>query len=117
MHAITFLPTKDLDAVHRFMEIVLPGSLTLDQGRCRIYGVGGGFWGFCESMTALPNPERVVLTIVMDDIAEFHDRLTRLGIYCDGKPRTNERFQIYHFYSEMPDGYRLEVQRFLHPFP
>lgn len=115
---ITFLPTADLTACAHFYETVMLLPLAVDQGSIRIYQVAtGGFLGFCQSDDPAPNDERIILTFVCDDVDGWHARLRTQGIATDGTPRVNEKYQIYHFFAHDPDGYRIEVQRFLHPFP
>ncbi|GMV89081.1 MAG: hypothetical protein AMXMBFR81_20120 [Chthonomonas sp.] len=112
---ITFLPTADLEATHRFYSGVLGLDLVLDQGSCRIYRVvGTSYWGFCER-AAPTAPEQVVLTVCSDDVDARHRRFESSGLPTDGPPRTHAAFGIYHFYARDPNGYRIEVQRFLDP--
>ena len=115
---ITFVPVADLARSASFYETVLLLHLTLDQGGIRIYrAANGGFIGLCQSDGPLSADDRLILTFVTDRVDEWHTRLTAQGVPTDGAPRENERYQIYHFFARDPDGYRLEVQRFLHPFP
>lgn len=39
----------------------------------------------------------------------------KLEDIADGKPRHNERYQIYQFFAKDPEGRNLEFQAFLHP--
>ena len=117
MHAITFLPTTDLHVTHEFYAEHLRLPMVLDQGTCRVYQVGTAFWGFCQSETPVADPRRVTLTIVDEDVDAWHRRLAASGVSVDGEPRENTRYRIYHFYATDPNGYQLEVQRFLHTFP
>jgi catechol 2,3-dioxygenase-like lactoylglutathione lyase family enzyme len=115
---ITFLPVVDLAASAQFYETVLLLPLEVDQGTVRIYrSAEGGYLGICQSETPLASDERLMITFVIDDVDGWYERLIAQGVSVDGAPRTNERYQIYHFFARDPDGYRLEVQRFLHPFP
>jgi predicted enzyme related to lactoylglutathione lyase len=117
-HFIQFLPTPDLATTARFYEDVIGLELIVDQGTCRIYRVShGGFIGFCQNPHALPNHDGLILTFVLDDVDGTHTRLSDLGLETDGPPRENPRYRIYHFFARDPNGYRLEVQRFLHAFP
>lgn len=118
MSAITFLPTPDLAETHRFYTEVLGLEMVLDQGACRVYRASGeAYWGFCTHLDPMPQPERVILTLVVDDVPGFHAKIVERGGAPDGPPRVNERFRIEHFFLVDPAGYRVEVQRFLHPFP
>jgi catechol 2,3-dioxygenase-like lactoylglutathione lyase family enzyme len=116
MHGITFLPTCDLAATNAFYHDVLDLEPALDQETCIIYRVGGAFWGFCESETGPVQPEQVILTLVADDVDGWYDLFVEAGIPCDAPPRENAKYRIYHFFAADPNGYRIEVQRFLHPF-
>jgi catechol 2,3-dioxygenase-like lactoylglutathione lyase family enzyme len=117
VQAITFLPTLDLEATHTFYAGQLGFPMVLDQGTCRVYQVGSAFWGFCRAGVPMSDPRRVTLTIVDKDVDAWHARLSKSGVTVDGEPRENPRYRIYHFYATDPNGYQIEVQRFLHPFP
>lgn len=115
---IQFLPTPDLSGTARFYETVIGLELKVDQGSCRIYRVSSnGFLGFCQNPVTPPDHDGVILTFVLDDVDGAHARFTAAGLQTDGPPRENPRYRIYHFFARDPNGYRLEVQRFLHAFP
>lgn len=115
---IVFVPVADLTRSAQFYETVLLLRPTVDQGGIKIYQVaGGGLLGLCQSEAPLAADDRLILTFVTERVDEWHMRLVAQGVATDGSPRTNERYQIYHFFARDPDGYRLEIQRFLHPFP
>ena len=115
---ITFLPVADLSASSAFYETALGFPLVVDQGSARIYrAVGGAFLGICQSEGALAADDRLILAFVADDVDAWHARLSAQGVATDGPPRANERYRIYHFFARDPDGYRIEIQRFMHPFP
>lgn len=112
--AITFLPTCDLGDTREFYQNALGLELALDQGSCLIFRVvGGGFWGFCQSTIDLASPERTILTLVTNDVDGWHTSLVERGVAVDAPPRVNPQYQIYHFFAADPNGYRIEVQRFL----
>lgn len=110
---IVFFPTTDLAATAAFYEQTLGLALTVDQGNCRIYRAGAGYVGFCQAETA-PQHDGLILTLVSDDVDGWYARLHAAGVPTDGAPRANPRYRIYHFFARDPNGYRLEVQRFLH---
>ncbi len=111
---ITFCYTSDLDTTTRFYTDVVGLSLALDQGACRIFRVReGAYLGFCDRDD---RPTKgVILTFVTEDVDGWHDRLASKGATILHEPRTNEEYGIYHFFFEDPNGYLLEVQRFLRP--
>jgi len=111
--AITFLPTNNLEATKEFYSERLGLKLVVDQGVCLIFKVtDAAFFGFCNHIQPLPNPDSVILTIVTDDPDAWHRHCQNAGIETDGEPRMNERYGICHFFAKDPNGYRVEFQRF-----
>lgn len=112
---ITFLKTRDLEATTRFYTEVMGFPLALDQGTCRIFKVRpGAFIGFCLT-TGLTGSEEVILTLEEPDVDGFCALLENRGAEIEIRPRLNERFQIYQMFLRDPNGYRIEIQRFLDP--
>lgn len=116
-YTITFFYYDDLNVVIPFYEQTLGFELVLDQGMARIYRVGGGsYFGIVDGnrghLHHQPN-SAVLLTIVVDDVTAWHDRLRQAGV-----PGMSEvlfgRF-CEHFFFEDPSGYAIEVQRFRDP--
>ncbi|MEF3274104.1 MAG: VOC family protein [Chloroflexus sp.] len=115
--AITFVPVTNLQVSAACYGGALGLPLVLDQGGIHIYRVTrGGYLGLCQQNQPSIADDRLILTIVTADVDVVYQRLIAAGIATDGPPRVNSRYQIYHFFARDPDGYRLEVQRFLHPF-
>lgn len=118
---IAFRPVRDLAASRDFYLRDLGLELARDQGACLIIRVApGGYLGLCQAGydgndAAPPADDRLIATLVVDDVEAVHRRLLRLGAEIDGPPRRNERFGIVQFFARDPDGYRLEVQRFDEP--
>lgn len=113
--AITFLYTRDLEAAHRFYSGLLGLEMILDQGSCRIYrAAAGAYLGFCQRETAPEQPpDFVIVTFVTPDVDGWYAALKREGVVFEGPPALNETYGIYHCFLRDPDGYRLEIQRFL----
>ena len=113
---LTFLYTRDLAATAHFYEEVLGLNLSVDQGSCRIYRVSSaGFVGFCERESAPEDPQGVILTFVTEDVDGWAGRLQKAGVALEKTPMLNEQFGIYHLFFRDPNGYLLEIQRFLDP--
>ncbi len=113
---ITFLYTRDLASTARFYEDVLGFQLALDQGSCRIYRIGAnGFVGFCERASAQDKPEGVIITFVTDEVDAWADRLKAEAVPLEKPPTLNEEYGIYHIFFRDPNGYLLEIQRFVDP--
>jgi predicted enzyme related to lactoylglutathione lyase len=111
---ITFLYTTDIQTAIPFYEDALGLELALDQGGCRIYHVNGrtSYIGICQREVPR-EPNGVIFTFVTQDVDAWYERITSKGITCEHAPRTNHDYGIYHFFVKDPNGYLIEVQRFL----
>jgi len=120
---VTFLYVGDLARSYAFYENILGLRPVLDQGVARIYRVGGGdaFLGICLSSAVqqAPTPDRaplgVIFTFVTQDVDGWHAALVEKGVSFEKAPAKNERYGIYNCFFRDPDGYLLEIQRFLSP--
>lgn len=112
---ITFCYTKDLEKTAAFYEHALGLTLALDQGGCHIYCVASkAFIGFCTRKDAA-EPQGVVLTLVTDNVDEWHARLAEQGVVFEKAPAFNPDYNIYHCFLRDPNGYLVEIQRFEDP--
>lgn len=117
---VTFLYTDDLAASRHFYADILGLPLTLDQGGCLIFTVcPNSFLGVCTSgaatQKAVERPEGVIVTLVSDDVDGWHARLVAAGVTIEKPPTLYEKFNIYHLFVRDPNGYLVEIQRFLDP--
>jgi catechol 2,3-dioxygenase-like lactoylglutathione lyase family enzyme len=113
---VTFLPTADLEATHAFYGDLIGLPLVRDQGLCRIYRTGvDAFVGFCARGYAIPREFRVVVTLLVDDVAEAFERLIDRGVVAETTPKHSPTFQVTSFFVRDPNGYLLELQRFDEP--
>ena len=111
---ITFLHTHDLVKTADFYENILKLPLVVDQGSCRIYRVSrDGYVGFCERAAMPDRPESIIITLVTDDVDGWHRFLDGKGVVFETKPAENPVYKIYHCFLRDPNGYRIEIQRFL----
>jgi len=110
---VIFLSVSDLDASSRFYGETLGLRMARDQRTCRIYHLSGSSYvGICKGEP--PRwPNGVTLTMVSDDVDGWHKHLQARGVSIRHPPQLNEKYQIYHFYLKDPDGYTIEIQRFL----
>ena len=113
---VTFLYTRDLATTVNFYEQVLGLSLVLDQGSCRIYRVSAdGFLGFCQRAEAPEAPSGIIVTLVTEDVDDWHARLVARGVSFENAPAFNPTYNIYHCFVRDPNGYLLEIQSFRDP--
>jgi catechol 2,3-dioxygenase-like lactoylglutathione lyase family enzyme len=113
---VTFLYTSDLEKTAGFYENTLGLSLVLDQGVCRIYRASGdAFLGFCQHLEAAERPEGVILTLVSQEVDQWHQYLLERDVPIEKAPALYPKFNIYHLFLRDPNGYLIEIQRFLDP--
>lgn len=120
---VTFLYVKDLERSERFYGDILGLELVLNQGLARIYRVGSGnaFLGICLSseVQQAPPPDRapfgVIVTFVTNDVDGAYSALRAKGVAFEKTPTTNTTYNIYNCFFRDPDGYLLEIQKFLSP--
>jgi catechol 2,3-dioxygenase-like lactoylglutathione lyase family enzyme len=117
---ITFIYTSDLARSTAFYEKTIGFQLWLDQGSCRIYHVSGsGLLGICQASdtskgAASEGPQRnVILTLVTEDVDGWYAHLRNQGVAFEKPPQQNDTYRIYHCFLRDPDGYLIEIQRFL----
>ena len=112
---ITFLKTKDLLETSEFYEQVMKLELVLDQVKCRIYQVCDNcYLGFCLT-DGTTGSEEVIYTFEIDDVDGFYNYLESQPVEVEVRPRLNRDYNIYQMFLRDPNGYLLEVQRFLDP--
>jgi catechol 2,3-dioxygenase-like lactoylglutathione lyase family enzyme len=113
---ITFLPTKNLDLTSKIYREILGLPLRLDQGSCHIFQITPeSHIGFCTGLKSVDSPHEIIITLVTDDVDDVYKYLVANGAQADAPPRINEQFQIHHFFITDPNGYRIEIQKFLDP--
>lgn len=111
---IVFFGTEDLEITHRFYHEIIGLSLYKDQGLCHIYDVeGGGKLGFCEHIKILKDKKSPIITLVVEDVDALYEKLVSNSIVVKHPPKENPKFNIYHFFLEDPNGYTVEIQKFL----
>jgi catechol 2,3-dioxygenase-like lactoylglutathione lyase family enzyme len=112
---IVFLKTRDLAETTRFYTQVMGFEYVLDQTTCRIFKMcSASYVGFCLT-DGSTGSEEVVLTLESDDVDGYTAQLEAAGATIEVRPRYNERYQIYQMFLRDPNGYLLEVQRFMDP--
>lgn len=114
--SITFFYTHDLAKTVQFYETVLGLTRVVDQGDCVIWRVSAeSFLGFCQRANAPEKPEGVIFTFVTEAVDEWAEQLRAHGIPLEKEPALTERYGIYNCFFRDPNGYLLEIQRFLDP--
>ena len=110
---ITFLPAKDLNATTHFYKEKLNLQLFLDQGDCVIFRTcENAYIGFCEREFTFFDG-KIILTFIVDDVDKNYDNLIKDNKLQVSKPMINSKYRIYHFFITDPNGYLVEIQKFL----
>lgn len=109
---IHFYGTKDLAKCHDFYVNKLGFSLYKDQGLCHIYQLtNSSFIGFCSHIPVICDERSPIITLVVQDVwSAYHSLKSWMEIE---EPTISRKFQIEHFFTQDPNGYTLEVQRFM----
>ena len=90
--------------------------LVLDQGSCRIYRISrDGYLGFCQRKEAIEPPAGIIFTIVTQEVDDWYKYLKGQGVDFEKPPAFNPNYNIYHCFLRDPNGYLIEIQRFLDP--
>lgn len=111
--SIVFTYTDDLEAGSAFFSEVLELDLVVDQGVCRIYRLTeSSFVGVCSIPGRPSNAAAVTITMVSDEVDEWHTFLASKGVEYVKPPGHSPEFEVYSSLFISPDGYRVEIQRF-----
>ncbi|NHN59571.1 MULTISPECIES: VOC family protein [Halorussus] len=112
MSAITFFATTDLERIVEFYTGTVGATVWLEQPDCTILKYDNQLLGFCERETA--DTEGIV-TFVYPDREGVDEMFEVLADRVREEPHENDRYDIYQFFAEDPDGRAVEFQTFLHP--
>lgn len=112
---ITFLGTKNLQKTSHFYQNILELPLYKDQkGICKIFSITAeSKIGFCKHMPVIFEEKCPILTLIVDDVDAVYKKLLDNDIAIEDAPKYNPTFNIYHSFFKDPNGYTIEVQKFL----
>jgi predicted enzyme related to lactoylglutathione lyase len=111
---ITFLGTKDLKKTSVFYQNILGLTLYKDQKTYLIFSINKqSKIGFCEHIPVIREDKSPIFTFITKDVDEVYHKLIQKGLEITERPKLNKKFSIYHFFFKDPNGYTIEIQRFL----
>lgn len=111
---ITFLGTKDIKKTSHFYHNILGLTIYKDQKICLIFHVNKqSKIGFCEHIPVIHDDKSPIITLVTEEVDEVYNNLINKGLKIVESPKLNKKFNIYHFFFKDPNGYTIEIQRFL----
>lgn len=114
---ITFLYYRDLEKAAEFYEEVMGFELTIDQGWAKIYRVTDSAYvgvvderrGYHRTSPTKP----VMVTFVVSDVDAWYRILKDKGVKTLNEPHDIEELGLRAFLLEDPEGYVIEVQKFI----
>ena len=111
---ITFLGTNDLKKTSNFYQKILGLTLYKDQKICLIFNINKqSKIGFCEHIPVIQDKKSPIMTFVTEEVDEVYKTLVNKGLKIVESPKLNKKYNIYHFFFKDPNGYTIEIQRFL----
>ena len=112
---ITWVYTDDLEHTSNFYENLLGLKLVIDEGSARIFQVSSTAQiGVCAAFeNRIVEPQGGMITLVTTEVDEWYSQLTSKGVTIKNPPCVLEKFNIYTFFLEDPNGYVIEIQQFL----
>jgi hypothetical protein len=111
---LVFFRTTRRERVVEWYTEVVGCDVWLEQPGCTILERDGFRVGFCDGDETEAGG---IVTFVYPDresVDEMHDRV---GEAAREEPHENERYDIYQFFADDPDGRTAEFQTFLHDLP
>lgn len=111
MSGIVFFATEALEEVVDFYRTKIGASVWLEQPDCTILRYDNLLFGFCERESA---ETEGIVTFVSETRDGVDDAYETLGEFAVDEPRENDRYRIYQFFAEDPEGRMVEFQTFLH---
>ncbi len=108
---IVFFRTTMLQELVDFYVNDIGMYVWLEQEDCIILSQGNLLLGFCDR--EVPELEGMVTFFypTKEDVDAMYDMLSHIAT---SQPVENEKYQIYQFFAEDPEGRALEFQAFLH---
>ncbi|MBN2334556.1 VOC family protein [Candidatus Bathyarchaeota archaeon] len=118
---LTFFYYKDLAAAAKFYEEVMGFKLVQDQRWAKIFmAAENSYMGCVDGNVGYHKPsddKPVMLTVVVDDPDAWYTHFKRHGVETLSEPHDDEELKLRIFLLRDPEGYVIEIQKFLEPFP
>ncbi len=115
----TFLYFEDLAEPAKFLEEALELKLVEDHGFAKIYRMSGeSFLGIVDEAGGhhkAQDKNAVLVTMVVDDVKPWHERLQCTGIRMLSGIKTVPEANLECFFFVGPGGYHFEIQKVLDP--
>jgi len=114
---MTLLYYRNTEKAYHFYEEILGLKLKIDQGYGRIYEVStNAFLGVMDERRGFlqsGHGKSVMISLITDEVDPWYETLQKKGVKLLSEPLTKEDIGIRSFLFEDPEGYILEIQKFL----
>lgn len=111
MSGILFMGTGMLETIKSFYIDQIGCQPWLEQPDCTILRHGNFLFGFCRrEQVDYPG----TLTFFYEKKSEVDRMYERIGAVAISEPKLNEKYRIYNFFAEDPEGRKIEFQYFDH---
>lgn len=114
MAGIVFLSTADLEKIRTFYLEEVGCTLWLDQGDCLIFQHENLLLGFMDRSRI---DHGGLITFFYEEKSAVDRLHERFKDRAEAPPRMHPKYRIYHFFTQDPEGRRLEFQYFDHELP
>lgn len=84
----------------------------LEQEDCIILSHGNLLLGFCDRESPEINGMITFFYPSKEDVDAMYEMLSHIAT---SEPKENEKYEIYQFFAQDPEGRVIEFQAFLHP--
>lgn len=116
-YPIFFFYYKDLEKALKFYREALELELAIDQGWCKILKINdSAYLGLVDekkgSLRAVEE-KGALLTLVVENVDDWHKKLQEKGVPGLTPIFLNEEIGVYGFFFLDPEGYKIEIQKFL----
>lgn len=109
---IVFFRTTMLQEIVEFYVSDIGMHVWLEQDDCIILSHGNLLMGFCHRETPEVDGMITFFYPAKEDVDAMYGMLSQIAT---SQPALNEKYQIYQFFAQDPEGRALEFQAFLHP--
>ena len=114
---ITFFYYHDVEQAARFYRDIMGFELVIDQGFAKIFRVANSaYLGVVDEKKGAQRAhpvKPVELTVIVSDPDAWYAYLQEKGVQPVSEPRTLEPLHLRMFLLHDPEGYLVEVQKFL----
>ena len=109
---IVFFRTTMLQEIVEFYVSDIGMHVWLEQDDCIILSHENLLLGFCHRETPEVDGMITFFYPAKEDVDAMYGMLSQIAT---SQPALNEKYQIYQFFAQDPEGRALEFQAFLHP--